>query len=322
MRGTLGETLGQLARFSRWILLLLLVLYGLSGIYSIAPNEVGILQRFGKFTGDRIPPGIHYALPWPVDRVLRVPIKTVNRIVIDDFFSTAKEDSAAYLFYRATGLASYCISGDNNLVNLQCVIQYTITEPVAYLYQIDNPVRVLRNLAANTLIGCLATMPVDKILTWGKQEIARTVKSRLQEKLDARDTGLTVSFVELSDIKPPSRVERYFSDVVKAKIDRSKMVNDAQSYRNQKIPAAQAESSRINEEAMAYKTEVVFKAEGETDRFQRILERARKKGGSARKTLYLETLGQIMKNVNRKHIIVPDAEGQNPASLRINTPSP
>ncbi len=320
IRTTLRETFGRLVSFSRWILAALILLYLLSGVYSISSNEIGVLQRFGKVIDDRVSSGIHYALPWPVDRVTRVPIRMVNSIVIDDFYSAYGIGSAARVFFNMTGLASYCITGDNNLVNVQCVIQYTITDPVRYLFRVKGPEKMLRSMACNTIIHCMARIPVDEILTRGKQTIANYVKAELQKRLDAAETGLSVSFVELRDIKPPDRVQRFFSDVVNAQIDREKMINDAESYRNEQIPAAKAEAVRILEEAAAYKAEVVLKAEGEADRFRRILGQVRQKGDSARRMLHVETMKKIMKSVDRKHLVGAKENGETAARLRFYSP--
>lgn len=322
IRETIRETFGRLVSFSRWILAALMVLYLLSGVYSISSNEIGVLQRFGKVIDDRVPSGIHYALPWPVDRVTRVPIRIVSSIVIDDFYSLhgAGAGSAARAFFKMTGLASYCISGDNNLVNVQCVIQYTITEPLHYLFRVSGPEMMLRSMACNTIIHCMARTPVDEILTRGKQTIANYVKEELQRRLDEAETGLSVSFVELRDIKPPDRVQRYFSDVVNAQIDREKMVNEAESYRNERLPAAQAEAARVLEEADAYKAEVVLKAEGETDRFQRILGRVREKGDSVRRMLHVESMKKIMESVERKYLVITDEDGKAPVRLKLYVP--
>jgi len=318
----LRESLGHVLSFYRWILLCLALLYLGAGVYSVSPNEVGVLQRFGRVVDDKVQPGIHYALPWPVDRVQKVPVKIVNRIMVDDFFSSMDPDSAARLFFKMTGLASYCITGDNNLVNIRCVIQYTITQPSLYLFRVEKPETLLRSMACNAVLRSLAAMPVDQILTRGKYALSQDIKSRLQDRLDALDTGLTVSFVELSDIQPPDRVERYFSDVVKAKIDQEKMVNDSQSYRNEKIPAAQADAARLLQEARAYRAEVVLRAEGETERFLKILDRARRGGDSVRQMLYLDTLKAVSASVPRKHIVFPAADGEPPARLRVYRPSP
>ena len=320
IEGMLRETSRRVMSLARWILVILLVVYLLSGIYSISPNEIGVQQRFGKVIDDKVPPGIHYALPWPVDRVTKAPVRIVSSLLIDDFFSALERNSTARAFYNMTGLASYCVTGDNNLVNVQCVIQYTITQPAAFLFRVERPTLMLRSMACNAIIHCLARMPVDEILTRGKQAIGQFVKRELQARLDANETGLGVSFVELREIKPPDRVERFFSDVVKAQIDREKMINEAESYRNEKIPEAQAYAARLLQEAEAYRAETVLRAQGEAERFRRILDRVREGGDSARRTLYLESLRQIMEQLGRRHLVVPGEDGAPPVRLKMMRP--
>ena len=320
MQDTVRESFINMVSFLRWILLCLFILYLFSGVYSVSSNEIGVLQRFGKVIDDKVQPGIHYGLPWPIDRVTKVPIRIVNRILIDDFYSALGPESIARVFSGMTGLDSYCVTGDNNLVNVLCVIQFNITDPFDYLFLAKDPNIILRSMTCNTIIHCISRMPIDRVLTRGKQEIANYIKVELQKRLDDVHSGLGISFVELRDIKPPDRVEQFFSDVVNAKIDHEKMVNEAESYRNEKLPAAQADATRIIQEASAYKTGVVLRAEGETDRFERLLERVSEKGGSARKIIYIETLKEIMKNIGKKHIMVLDKDGNVPASLRLYCP--
>ena len=314
------ETFIHMVSFLRWILLCLVILYFFSGTYSISSNEIGILQRFGKVIDNKVQSGIHYALPWPIDRVTKVPIRIINRIQIDDFYSASNQESISRVFSAMTGLDSYCVTGDNNLVNVLCVIQFNITNPFDYLFRVKEPNIMLRSMACNTIIHCLSRMPIDETLTRGKQEIANYIKIELQKRLDNSESGLSVSFVELRDIKPPDRVQQFFSDVVKSRIDQEKMINEAESYRNEKLPAAKADATRLFQEASAYKTGVVLRAEGEADRFKRLLERVREKGDSARRMIYIETMKDIMSKVGKKHIMVRDKKGDVPARLRLYFP--
>lgn len=321
MQGTFQETYSQLISFARWIIACLIILYLCSGIYSISSNEVGILQRFDKVIGDKIQPGIHFALPWPIDRVTKVPIKIVKRMLIDDFYSAdSDENFTSRVFSEITGLDSYCMTGDNNLINVMCVIQFNITKPFNYIFRVKDPNIMLRSMAANTIIHCLAKMPIDEALTRGKQEMVRYIRSELQKILDEMHSGMSVSFVEIRSIRPPERVQEVFSDVVKADIDREKMVNDAGAYRNEKIPGANAEATRILQEAEAYRTEVVLKAEGDTERFLSLLKRARVKGDSVREMIYIETLKEIMKNIEKKHIVMTNKSGKPAAQLKLYCP--
>ena len=317
---TLRDIFRHMLSYLRWIFLCLIILYLFSGIYSISSNEIGVLQRCGKVLDDRVQPGIHYVLPWPVNQVTKVPVRMVKRILIDDFYSTADVESIARVFSGMTGLGSYCATGDNNLVNVICVIQYNITDPFNYLFMVTQSDIMLRSMACNTIIHCLSQMLIDEALTRGKQKIANYIKVELQKRLDDAKVGLSISFVELREIKPPDRVEQFFSDVVKAKIDREKMINEAESYRNEKIPAAKADANRILQEAEAYKKKVVLRAEGEADRFKRLLRQVREKGDSGRNVIYMEHIKDILKKVERKHIMVRDGKGKIPVRLKLYSP--
>lgn len=321
MRESIQTTSRKAVLFLRGLAACLVLLYLCSGIYSIPSNKVGVLQRFGKVIGERIQPGIHYMLPWPIDRVTKVPVKVVDRMQIDDFYSEAiNNELSSNNFINATGLDSYCLTGDNNLVNVQCVVQYTIVEPVKYVFHVGEPKDMLKSMGANTIIHCLAGMSIDEILTRGKQEMVNYVKLELQKRLDATESGVNISFVEISSIKPPELVQDAFSDVVRANIDREKMINDAVAYSNEKIPAANADAARIIQEGRAYKAEVVLKAEGDTRRFLSLLGETHEKGNPVQKMLYIETLSEIMKNVGEKHFMASDGNGKAPARLILSSP--
>jgi membrane protease subunit HflK len=308
-----------MAGFSCWLVACLILLYLFSGVYSISSNEVGILQRFGRIVKSGIQPGIHITMPWPVNRVVKVPVRVVNRILIDDFSSGATAtDSTSRTFSETTGLDSYCLTGDNNLVNILFVVQYNIIDPVKYKFHIRQPETALKRMAANTIVHCLANTTIDEALTAGKQAMVHEIKTALQDRLDAVDSGMNVSFIEIKNIKPPDRVQEAFSDVVRADIDREKMINDAEAYRNEKMPAANAEASRILEKAEAYRKEVVLTAEGETDRFLNLLDQSHLQGSSVWRMIYIETVGEILKNVGTQKIIVTDEAEPTPARFILN----
>ena len=173
-------------------------------------------------------------------------------------------------FTVLTGLDAYCITGDNNLATVSCVIQYTIFNPCDYLFGIKDPEKALKNLAGKAILHCMAKMPIDEILTKGKQAVSGRIQADLQKKLDRLKTGIHVSSVEIKNIKPPDRVAKYFSQVVKASIDRGKSINDAQSYRNEIIPKAKAQAMELTEQAHGYKQEVILTAQGKTQRFNKL----------------------------------------------------
>jgi len=303
-------------KFAFYILIALILLYLASGIYSIGQTQAGVQQRFGRIINPNVKPGIHYALPWPIDKVDRVSVKTVQRMLIDDFSSKLEKNSTSYVFREMTGLTPYCISGDNNIVNMICAIQYIVANPVDYLFKIKTNERLLRDVISNSIIKCLVGLRVDEILTYGKKEIENTLKAEVQKKLDSLSCGLIISFVELRDVRPPVTVQGAFDDVINAKIDRRKLVSQAQSRRNELLPQANATATRIIEKAKTYKLERILAARGETQRFVKQLEAYQKMKKVTKKRLYFEFVKQIFPEIEKVYIM--DKEGdKNPAKIKI-----
>lgn len=310
------KTIASTNVFSLYILIILIILYFFSGVYSVSQNQIGVHQRFGKIINPNVRPGIHYALPWPMDKIDKIPVKIVKRILIDDFSGDYETDSIPYLFETVTGLTPCCISGDNNIVNILCTIQYRISNPAQYLFKIENNEIVLRNVFCNAVIKCLARLPVDEILTFGKREIENILKSEAQKKLDALSCGLIISFVELSNVQPPVVVQGAFDDVINAKIDKRKIVSQAESYRYEMIPQAKATANKLIQEAQTYKFENIFKAQGQTQRFLEQLKAYDKSKETTKKRLYLDFIREIFPTVQKAYII-ENSNGQKPAGIKI-----
>jgi len=314
-KNTFRAVLDHTWAFSRMLLAGLALLYLLSGIYSVSQNEVGVHLRWGRVINEKVQPGIHYRLPWPFDAVEKVAVRQVKRMAVDEFWGLAAAGEES--FKALTGLDSYCITGDNNLAMVSCVIQYTVLNPHDYLFRVRDPERMLRNLACKSILHCMARMPIDDILTRGKQAVATYIRGDLQEKLDLLNTGINVSFIEINNISPPDRVAKYFSEVVKASIDREKNINEAESYRNEVIPKAKARAMESLEEAEGYKQEAILTAEGKTQRFEKLLVRAGKEGDTARELLYTESMREIMKGAGTKKIVDKAGDGHPAVNLRI-----
>jgi len=303
-------------RFISYILIVLILLYIASGIYSIAQTQVGIHQRFGRIINPNVKPGIHYALPWPIDKIDKVSVMIVQRILINDFSSNLEQDSTPYVFHRLTGLTPNCISGDNNIVNIICAIQYSVSNPVDYLFRIKDNERLLRDIICNSIIKCLAALRVDEILTYGKRKIENTLKTEAQKKLDSLNCGLIISFVELRDVRPPATVQGAFDDVINAKIDKRKIVSQAESRRNEQLPQANATATRMIEKAKTYKLQKISAAHGESQRFSKQLEAYQKTKKVTKKQLYFDFIKQIFPEIEKVYIV--DREGnQNPAKIKI-----
>jgi len=300
---TFQQSIHKTLGIYKWVVILSIILYFISGIYSVKSSEMAILQRFGKMIDDKIQPGIHYALPWPVDSVVHIPIRKVRRLVIDDF--TEKKNA-------------YSITGDNHLINLKCVIQYTVSDPAAYIFRSEKPEFVLKELAAQALIHSIARMTIDEALTRGKTQIASFVRQHLQDNLAKTKTGLFISFVELSSIEPPPYVKRYFSDVVESQMDKQKLIHEAESYRNKTLPNAKADAAKIFEDARGYHRTSILKAKADTKGFEKILSSVNNNKKAAKLTLYRETISHIVKKIKKLNLVQLKSNNKPAAKIRIN----
>jgi modulator of FtsH protease HflK len=310
------------ARFLNWILLALLAIYLLSGIYSVSPNEVGVHLRFGEIKNANVPSGIHYRLPWPVDRVHLIPVHQVQRIPVTDFGTIPddiKGETGWEAFFRPTsGLRTgYALTGDNNLVNLDCIVQYRVGDPALYLFRFrDKQVeKLLTNAACSTIIKCMASRSVDLVLTTGKKSIEMEIKKELATILDETECGLGIAFVELKQVKAPEKVKKYFDDVINASIDKTKTINQAESYSNEQIPAARARAYRMIEDSEAYRNRVVSEAQGNTARFLDLLGEYVKSKNVTRRRLLIDTMRDIFVNIGKTYLIAP--QGDKPTKLKI-----
>ncbi len=310
------SSLRHVARILQVVAVLALVGYAVSGLRTVKPNEQGVLLRFGQAVRTDLKPGIHFALPWPMGRIERVPVKTVERIVVDDLSASLSTDTASGDYYKRTGLKSYALTADNNLVHLSFTVQYLVADPVDYLYRSKGHREMLRHLAASAALHAVAEMSVEDVLTGGKATIAEAIRRRLAADLETIGSGLGVASVELADVSPPPKVQKAFDDVVNAQQDARKSVSEAESYRNARLPQAQGEASRLVLEAEAYRQGQVAHAQGEAERFTSQLTEYHKAPTVSRERLYLDFVNRVYPELHNK-IVVQQRGGQPVGDVRL-----
>lgn len=284
-----------------------MIIYLLSGFYKISESESGILQRFGKVIDGKVNPGGHYKLPWPIDTVIKVPVKTTHTVEIKDFSLGMAEDKKN-IFKKETGLSTYCITGDNNIVFIDFVIRYNIVDPVKYLFNVRDNEGYLKKIACSSAINSLAGKTVDDILTVGKKSVEVYLKREIQENLDNLKSGLGIGAIEIKEVSPHREVRTFFERVINAQIQKRELVNNAESYRNENLPKTKGTTMQIIEEAKAYKTEVVSMAKGEVDRFKKQLDEYSKAREITRQRMYLDFIQNKFPEL--KKIILVDRSGE------------
>ena len=282
-----------------------LVLWLLTGTYIVGPDEVGVVQTFGKHT--RITQsGLNYHLPFPIESVQTPKVTEVKRVEIG-FRSTGNNQ------YRTIEKESLMLTGDENIVDAELIVQYKIKDPVAYTFNFVKPEQTVREAAEATLRTIIGRHKIDEALTAGKFMIQEESKFLLQSILDKYETGIFVVAVQLQDVSPPKQVIAAFKDVASAKEDKNRMINQAEGYRNNVIPKARGEAQAMIREAEGFRVARIARAEGDVAKFNAMLVEYKKGKDVTRKRMYLETMEEILPNIEK--YIVPDGNGSNLLNL-------
>ena len=283
-----------------------IVLWLLTGIYIVGPDEVGVVQTLGKYSRAS-QSGLNYHLPYPIETVSTPKVTEVKRIEIG--FRTVGKNQ-----YQTISRESLMLTGDENIVDAEMIVQYRIKDPVAYTFNFIEPELTVRQASEASLRTVVGRHNIDEALTSGKFMIQEEAKELIQNILDKYNTGILVVAVQLQDVSPPEQVISAFKDVASAKEDKNRMVNQAEGYRNDVIPKARGEAQAQIREAEGYKKARIARAEGDVSKFNAVLKEYRKSKEVTETRLFLETAEEILSN--REKIIVPDGkEGSNLINL-------
>ena len=279
----------------------LLLLWIISGIYIIQPAERAVVFQFGRSTGVT-GPGIHYHLPTPIESVEVEKVDEVKRIEIG--FRTISVNPSPR--YQKVPRESVMLTGDENIVDVELIVQYRIRDIEAYLFNVSEQTQAVHSVAEAALRQVIGQHPIDESLTEGKLAIQEQIHLQIQEVLDLYQIGLRIEQVKLQTVSVPREVDHAFKDVASAREDRERLKNEAEAYRNDIIPKTRGEAERMIREAEAYTVERVKRSQGDADRFLEVLREYRKARDVTETRLYLETMEKILPNI-QKYVV--DSEG-------------
>jgi HflK protein len=304
--GPVSRAIGRALRAVPWVAAMVLVVwYASTAVYTVAPEQEAVVERFGRVINADTPaqPGPHLKAPWPVDRVFRVPSRRVRELSVGN---QTRDGTVPMIWTRQHGTDEAFVSGDNNFFYPYLVIHYRVGDAYDYRYSLAEPDRVLEDVALQSLTAISAVRGFYGVALDERAVLGALVGERVQADLDAIDSGIEIVDVVVKDIHPPRDVARSFEGVVAAMQDHQTLINQARSYRNQKIPAARASAVRQLAEAHAYVAENKTRSEGEATRFS-----SRRKAYSVnrwvtRQRLYIDAMVTALTG-RRKVIISPDA---------------
>lgn len=286
------------------VFLVVVLLWLATGIYIVNPDETGVVQRFGAFNR-MTEPGPHYHLPYPLEKVHTPKVTQVRRFEIG-YRTITSSALGMEPQYRVVPEESHMLTGDENIVNVQFIVQYQLNDPAKYLFNIQAPDTSVKSAAETAMREVIGYNKLDAALTDGKPAIQDETRALMQMIMDRYESGIQILAVQLQDVQPPEPVIDSFRDVVRAREDAVRIQNQAETYRNDIVPRARGDAAIIINQAEAHKEAVVRKAEGEANRFQSILAEYQQAPEITRKRMYLETMEEVFSLPGLAKTIISD----------------
>ena len=275
----------------KYLVILALIVWLLTGIYIVDPAERGVVLRFGAFQ-ESTTQGPHWHIPYPVESVYKINVEQIRSAEIG--FRNVQNS-----YSGGVSSESLMLTKDENMVDVKLAVQYKVADAQAFLFNVFQPELTLSHVVQSVIRQVVGDNTMDHVLTTGREQVALEVKSASQALLNEYNTGLMITAVTMQDAQPPVQLKAAFDDVVKAREDEQRYINEARAYANDIVPKARGASQRLIAEAEAYKSEVVSKSEGEAYRFTQILTEYTKAPDVTKERLYRETLENVLGDTNK-----------------------
>ena len=277
------------------LVVVVLAVWLASGFYTVNATQRGVVFTFGKYT-EVTEPGLRWRLPFPIQTQENVDLSTVRTIEIG-YRNNVK---------TKVPRESIMLTGDENIIDIQFAVQYTVKDPLDYLFTNKSPDETVRQVAESAFREVVGANKMDFVLYEGREQVANDAQKMIQNILDLYKTGIAISNVTMQNAQPPEEVQASFDDAVKAKQDLERQKNEGQAYFNDVVPRAQGTASRLLQEAQGYRQSVLANAEGEASRFEEVLKQYEKAPQVTRERMYLDTVQQVLSSTSK---ILLDTKG-------------
>lgn len=301
----------KLPRFSKNRVIVILIIIAaaiifFTGLYTIDPEEVGVIQRFGKYVSTT-EPGLHFKIPFGVDTLTKVKVKYVYK---EEFgFRTLQPGVKSAYSARGFDHESIMLTGDLNIADVEWIVQYRIKDPVKFLFNIRNIEETIRDLSESVTRLVVGDRSGDEVIVLSRKEIADEIQIELQKNLDNYQAGIEIYTINLQNVNPPDPVKSAFNDVNSAKQEKERILNQAWQQYNNVIPEAKGKAKRTIEEAEGYAVNRVNRASGDAEKFIQIYNQYRNAKSVTKKRLYLETMQKILPRIERVYVVDNDLKG-------------
>ncbi len=269
----------------------------LSGIFTVKTGDEAVVLRLGKHVSTHVNAGLKWRIP-VIDKVYKVNISEVKRLEFG-FRTTSEGSSKAKPEFEDQLLESLMLTGDENLVNAETIVQYKVKNAEDFYFNVDDPIGTLTIISESIIRRSIANHPLDEVLTDNKFGIQQEIKDELQQVADKYRLGVAITAIQLQDVNPPKEVDAAFKDVASAREDKTSYINEANSYKNEIIPKARGNAAEMINKAEAYREQRVEEAKGDASNFTQILAKYKQGKTVTRTRMYLETLEEILPNIDK-----------------------
>ncbi len=260
--------------------------------FSVPSDSIAVIQRFGKFI-ETSPPGLHFMLPFSIDQVTIVPTK---RQLKQEFgFSTpGARDPNQRPRNNSNMRETQMVTGDLNAALVEWVVQYRISDPVKYLFEVRRPAETLRYVSESVMREVVGDRTVDEVITIGRQEIESDALIKMQDLATKYALGISIDQVQLKNINPPKPVQESFNEVNQAQQEKEKLINEARRDYNKVIPLAEGEKDQRIREADGYRIKRINEAQGDAAKFTALFTEYMRAPEVTKRRIYIETLQEIL----------------------------
>ncbi|RMG01856.1 MAG: FtsH protease activity modulator HflK [Nitrospirae bacterium] len=288
------------------IVLFFIVVGAYTSFFTVSPEEVGVVLRFGRYIRT-VDPGLNFKMPFGIEKVYKVP---VERQMKEEFgFRTVRPARRTSYSKRDYSEESLMLTGDLNSADVEWIVQFRIKDPYKFLFKVRNNIDTFRDMNEAVMREVVGDRSVNEVLTVGRVEIETEVKRMLQELADQYELGIKVMQIVLQDVNPPEPVKPAFNEVNEAQQEKERMINEAQSEYNKVIPRARGEAKKVIEEAKGYAVERVNRAKGEAEKFNALFSEYLKAPEVTKQRIFLETMNEVLPRLGRKLITDKETAG-------------
>ncbi len=290
------------------LIIVALIIWLATGFYRVEPDEQGIELLFGKWNQVTTEPGLHYFFPTPFGKTMTPKVESIRKINVG-YRSASELGFSSNSSDRNVLEESLMLTGDQNIVDVNFTVLYKIKDAGKFLFKLRNPETTVKDMSESVMREVVGQRDLEFLLTGGRQEVEQVVRSDLQDILDEYESGILVQSIQLQSVNPPALVIDAFDEVQRARQDKEKLVNEANSYMNKIVPNARGDAAKLVQEATAYKEQVIKQAEGVAQNFIDVYNSYKETKYVTRQRIYLETLTEVLEGPN-KIILDSTGEGQ------------